>query len=112
MDAPNVDWSMGSQAARLAVALADTRLRLPAGRRATLRYAATVRARVVLRVIRRGRALVRVSGRARAGANRIGFRTPRRAGRYRLRLEARTADGRRVSAGALLMVRAAGQGRV
>jgi hypothetical protein len=101
----------GRGPARLAAALTDTRLHGRAGRRVTLRYAATERARVLVRVMRGQRTLTRVRARARLGANRIRVRAPGRAGRYPLRLEARTADGRRAGASALLIVRAAGRGR-
>ncbi len=96
--------------APLALALADTRLSVRARRRVTLRYAATDRARVLVRVVRRGRTLTRARGSARGGANRIRVRAPRRAGRYRLRVTATTADGRSASARARLIVRRAGRG--
>jgi integrase len=49
--------------------------------------------------------LARVRGRARGGANTIRLRAPRRAGGYRFRLAASTADGR--GASAVLVVRRA-----
>jgi hypothetical protein len=69
--------------APLALAFADTRLSVPARRRVTLRYAATERARVLVRVVRGGRTLKRARGQARGGANRIealngGLPSPRR----------------------------------
>jgi hypothetical protein len=97
--------------APLALALADTRLTVRARRRVTLRYAATDSAGVQLQVMRGRRTLARARGQARSGANRIRVRAPRKAGRYRLQVQARTADGRRASARALLIVRRARRGR-
>jgi hypothetical protein len=91
--------------APLAIAFADARLRVRARQMVTLRYAATDRARVVVRIMRGRRTVARARGRARGAANRIRIRAPRRAGRYRLRLEASTADGRVASARAVLIVR-------
>jgi hypothetical protein len=91
--------------APLAIAFADSRLRVRARQMVTLRYAATDRARVVVRIMRGRRTVARARGRARGAANRIRIRAPRRAGRYRLRLEASTADGRVASARAVLIVR-------
>jgi hypothetical protein len=62
-------------------------------------------------LVRGRRTLARARGRARAGANAIRLRAPRRAGHYRLRLQASTADGRRASAGAVLVVRPARRAR-
>jgi hypothetical protein len=61
--------------------------------------------------VRGRRTLTRANGRARGGANRIRVRAPRRAGRYRLQLRARTADGRVASARAVLVVRKSRQAR-
>jgi hypothetical protein len=97
--------------APLALALADTRLSVRARQRVTLRYAATDSATVVVRLVRGARTLARARGRARDGANRIRVRAPRRAGRYGLRLQATTADGRGASARALLIVAGGGQSR-
>jgi ribosomal protein S11 len=94
--------------APLALALADTRLSVPARRGVALRYAATDDASVLVRAVRGRRTLARARGRAQAGANTIRLRAPSRAGRYRLRLQASTADGRAASAGAVLVVRARG----
>jgi NHL repeat len=95
----------------LALALAETRLSVRARRRVALRYAATDGASVLVRLVRGRRTLARARGRARAGANTIRLRAPRRTGRYRLRLQASTADGRRASASAVLVVRAARRAR-
>jgi hypothetical protein len=92
--------------APLALALRDSRLRVRAGRVISLRYAATERAAVLVRITRGQRTLRRARGSARGGANRIRVRAPRRAGRYRLRLEARTADGRTATGRAVVIVRA------
>jgi NHL repeat len=92
--------------APLALALADTRLSVRARRPVTLRYAATDSAGVQLQVMRGRRTLARARGQARSGANRIRVRAPRKAGRYRLRLAASTADGRGARASAVLVVRA------
>jgi hypothetical protein len=97
--------------APLALALADTRLTVRARRRVTLRYAATDSADVQLQVMRGRRTLARARGQARSGANRIRVRAPRKAGRYRLQLQARTADGRGASARAVLIVPRARRGR-
>ncbi len=59
----------------------------------------------MVRIMRGRRTVARARGRARGAANRIRIRAPRRAGRYRLRLEASTADGRVASARAVLIVR-------
>jgi hypothetical protein len=97
--------------APLAMALANGRLSGLVRRRVVLRYAATERATVLVRILRGTRTIRRVGGRARAGANTIRFRLPRQAGRYRLRLEARTADGRAASARGVLIVRSPRRGR-
>jgi NHL repeat len=91
--------------APLALALADSRLRVRARRMVTLRYAASEHASVLVRVMRGRRTLSRARDRARHGANSIRLRAPGRAGRYRLRLEARTDDGRTARARAVLIVR-------
>jgi hypothetical protein len=96
--------------APLALALSDSRLTVRAGRVISLRYAATESAAVLVRIVRGQRTLKRARGSASGGANRIRVRAPKRAGRYRLRLAATTADGRAATAGALMVVRA-GRGR-
>jgi NHL repeat len=93
--------------APLALALAQTRLTARVRRAVTLRYAATEGASVQVRVMRRGRTVARVRGRARDGSNSIRVRVPARAGRYQLRLTATTADGRVAGARAVLIARAA-----
>jgi NHL repeat len=98
-------------AAPLTLALRDTRLRVVARRAITLRYWASEQAAVVVQVTNRRRTLTRTRGQARYGLNGIRLRAPRRAGRYRLRLDATAADGRKASARALLIVRAPGGGR-
>lgn len=81
-----------------------------ARRPVTLRYAATARAAVLARVLRGRRTLARVRGTAR-GANSLRMRAPRRPGRYRLRLDATTSDGRSAAVSALLIVRRPARGR-
>jgi hypothetical protein len=97
--------------APLALALANTRLSVRAGRRVTLRYASTDNASVLVQIVRGRRTLARARGRARRGPNTIRVRAPRQAGRYRLRLAASTADDRGASASAVLVVRKARRAR-
>jgi hypothetical protein len=88
----------------LAVALRGERFTARGGRLA-FRYAATVRSRLRLDVLRGRRALARTRARRRAGAGtlRTGRRLPR--GRYTLRLTARASGGRVATDSAQLTVR-------
>lgn len=79
---------MGTTARRLVVALPFTRLGVRARGALVLPYAASMTSRVTLTGARGGRVAFRVRGTARAGANRVRFRAPRRPGRYRLALVA------------------------
>jgi hypothetical protein len=88
---------------RLALALARQRLGARPGRRVRLRFVVTTVAEVRLLVEgRRGRPLRR---RVPAGRRVLWLRAPRRPGRYRLTLSARTGDGQRARDRALLIVR-------
>ncbi|WP_051324754.1 NHL repeat-containing protein [Candidatus Solirubrobacter pratensis] len=80
---------------RLAVALAVDRLRARPRQGLTLRYAATTKATVELRLLRGTRRVARIRGNASNGRNTIRLRAPRRAGRYWLTLTAVSGDGQR-----------------
>ncbi|MEX2196895.1 MAG: hypothetical protein WD844_16595 [Thermoleophilaceae bacterium] len=108
--APGVQGPAGPQTPaeiidRLALALSDGRYRSRRGRRLRLRYAATRGARVEVTLLRGRRRAGRTRGRSRTGRNQIAVRVPRRAGRYRIAIVARTADGQRATDRATLTVR-------
>ncbi|HEY1276500.1 MAG TPA: hypothetical protein VGF25_16435 [Thermoleophilaceae bacterium] len=85
--------------------MASARLSSKPRRRLVLRYAATASATVQLDVLKGRHRVARVKGRARAGANTIRLRVPRKAGRYTLRLTLTTADGQHTVQKARLTVR-------
>jgi antitoxin (DNA-binding transcriptional repressor) of toxin-antitoxin stability system len=74
-----------------------------AGRHGRLRFTTSAPAAVAVVVTRRGRAIARLTARARPGRNVLVLRRLR-AGRYAVRLTARGAGGRTVVARATLVV--------
>lgn len=79
-------------------------IRRRAGSRASIRYRSTRPASVTASLFKGQRRIARVRRRARAGANRLRLRMPERSGRYVLHLRGRTADGRRDTVRARLIV--------
>lgn len=88
----------GDTTPKLLIALANSRLEVPAGRSLTVRYLVTTRARVKLSLLRGGKLVATARAVAHAGRNRItwdgrtGGRRPR-LGRYTLVIQAKRADG-------------------
>lgn len=88
---------------RLVAALHDSRLTVRRGRRARVRYVATMPASAVLALRHGTKTLARVSGRAHSGRNAIALKA-KKPGRYRLRLTLRSKDGQRFADEATLVV--------
>jgi hypothetical protein len=100
----------GEPAIKLMVALSSDRVTAQAGKRITLRYAATAAARATLHVIRGGKRVARVKAKVKAGRNTIAWsgkirRKAARAGRYTLTLVATAADGQTDKATARLRLK-------
>ena len=96
---PGPPGATGPPAFKLDVALFESRLRAPAGKSVRLRYVSTLGGNVRLSVLRGGKTVARVNGKARAGANAITWngrigRTAATAGAYKLSL--RTTNGDQV----------------
>ena len=100
----------GEPAIKLMVALSSDRVTAQAGKRITLRYAATAAGRATLDVTRGGKRVARVKAKVKAGRNTIGWsgkirRKAARAGRYTLTLVATAADGQTDKATARLRLK-------
>jgi hypothetical protein len=108
--APGPEGPAGEPAVKLMLALSTTSLKARAGRRVSLRYAATAAARAALEIRRGGKRVATVRSKARAGRNTIRWsgkvrRKPAAAGRYKLTLVLTGADGQTDRSTAALRVR-------
>jgi hypothetical protein len=98
-----------ASAPRLSVSMSRRHYSARAGQELVVRFRAAASGRARLKALRGDRAVASAMGAARAGANRIVLRVPRRTGGYRLVLGLRARDGALATARARLVARRVGR---